>query len=366
MYTKKRFPMKRVFAWTWQSLLLFLVISVIPVVFYTFFDFHFLSLPWLPLAVLGTSVGFIMGFKNNKCYDRIWEARKIWGGIINASRSIGIMINDFIGNEHVRNKANLQNASQLKATKRTMINRHIAWLTALRYSLREPKPWEVALAQRSNAVFMKNNPIPEHLNPIEKILAFYLSEDDLTYVMSKTNKAAAILNLQSRHLEELSQTQLIWRFSYLEMKKKIVDLITLQGKNERIKNFPYPRQFATLNFWLVWIFIFLIPFGVMGPFHEMGLKLVDYYKAEGVSEGFPMFMAHNFIWLSVPFCTVISWVFNTIERVGEVSENPFEGTANDIPITTISKAIEIDLLEIIDSDPEQIPKPLAPVMDIMM
>ena len=54
-------------------------------------------------------------------------------------------------------------------------------------------------------------------------------------------------------------------------------------------------------------------------------------------------MGHDFVWLTIPFCILVSWVFHTLERIGDTSENPFEGSTNDVPITTISKGIEADL-----------------------
>jgi putative membrane protein len=55
-----------------------------------------------------------------------------------------------------------------------------------------------------------------------------------------------------------------------------------------------------------------------------------------------------------------------MERIGRVGENPFEGTANDVPITTMSRGIEIDLREMLDEDSETIPKPIEPKFDIQM
>ena len=73
-----------------------------------------------------------------------------------------------------------------------------------------------------------------------------------------------------------------------------------------------------------------------------------------------------FVWLTIPFSVIVSWVFHTMERIGRTGENPFEGTANDVPITTMSRGIEIDLREMLDEDSETIPKPIVPKFDIEM
>lgn len=71
------------------------------------------------------------------------------------------------------------------------------------------------------------------------------------------------------------------------------------------------------------------------------------------------FIGKGFVWLSIPLSVVISWIFHTMERIGEVSENPFEGITNDVPITTMSRPIEIDIRQMIQDDPVLIPKPIA-------
>ncbi len=100
MYIYKVFPVKGMIGWTRKYIVLFIIISAIPVFLFDILEWKWLHLPWLPIGLLGTAVAFIQGFKNNASYDRLWEARKIWGGIVNASRTWTIMIKDFINNNH--------------------------------------------------------------------------------------------------------------------------------------------------------------------------------------------------------------------------------------------------------------------------
>ena len=74
-------------------------------------------------------------------------------------------------------------------------------------------------------------------------------------------------------------------------------------------------------------------------------------------------MGENFVWMTIPFAALSGWIFTTMERIGETSENPFEGSANDVPITTISRNIEIDLMEMLDL-PHQL-KPLTAQNNIL-
>ena len=107
-----------------------------------------------------------------------------------------------------------------------------------------------------------------------------------------------------------------------------------QGKSERIKNFPYPRQYASVNAFFVKLFSFLLPFGLLGEFDQL-------------NNGVTGFMHGNMIWLVIPFSILISWVYTSLEQVGESTSNPFEGSANDVPISQMSLMTEIDMREML-------------------
>ncbi len=353
MFTRITYTHFQMARWTQVETFKFLILALIPVILYEVFDLKWLHLPWLPIALIGTAVAFVVGFQNNASYDRIWEARKIWGGIVNASRSWGIFVNDYISNEFAEEKASKE---EIKQIRKELIYRHIGWLTSLRYAMRAPKPWEHFLKFKTNRMWSKMVGVREFKYTLEEELEPYLSKTDFDYVMSKTNKATHAISLQSKQLKELRQKGLIEDFRHMEMENMLVELYSLQGKSERIKNFPYPRQFATLNHYFVWIFLILLPFGIMHEFNEIGIKLVDNYP----------FIGKHFVWLSIPFSVVVSWVFHTMERIGKTGENPFEGTANDVPITTMSRGIEIDLREMLDEPKETIPKPIEAVYDTQM
>ncbi len=365
MYTRKTYPFLDMIKWTRLDIYRFVVIATIPVFLYSALDLKWLHLPWLPIALVGTAVAFLIGFKNNASYSRLWEARQIWGGIVNTSRSWGIMVNEFINNEHASQKSS---DDELRSIRKTLIYRHIAWITVHRYALRQSKPWETFFDRKTNQEYRELFDIMEHQNTLEDAVDPYLTAEDKKFIESKTNKATHLISMQSKQLKDLKDKGLIWEFSYLEMEKVLSEFFTLQGKNERIKNFPYPRQFATLNHFYVWIFILLLPFGIMNEFDEIGIELMEYanqIQAQGLRASYQI-LARNFVWFSIPFSVIISWVFHSMERVGEASENPFEGTANDVPITTLSRTIEIDLREMLDENQDNIPPPIEPKYDIQM
>lgn len=350
MYIKPEYSIKIMLLWTRRYLYFFFFLSTIPVIFYDILGLKWLYLPWLPIGLVGTSLAFITGFKNNASYERLWEARKIYGGIVNISRLLATMTNDFITNEFSKTR---KTDNEFFKIKQAIIMRHIAWMTSLRYALRTKKPWETTVISKFDKEQMEAIKVKEHEHTLHEELQGYLSTDEQDFVLRMTNKQVACLNLQSKNFKELKLAGLIDNFRHIEFNRIIEELFTLQGQAERIKNFPYPRQFATLNLFFAWIFIILLPFGLMHEFDIVGITL----KTNGHTSSIYRFVAKNFVWMTVPVSIVISWVFILMERVGDVSENPFEGTRNDVPITTISRAIEIDIREIIGEDPQQIPKP---------
>ena len=165
-----------------------------------------------------------------------------------------------------------------------------------------------------------------------------------------------MLYLQSEHLKKLKEQGFVWEFAFLELENVLEELFSLQGKSERIKNFPYPRQYASLSYYFVQIFILFLPFAIIPEFSQIGERML---------EDFPLWGSY-FVWLGVPFCIIISWVFYTMERIGRAGENPFEGTANDVPISAISRGIEIDLRQMLNEDHDKIPKPFPEIRHVQM
>lgn len=353
MYTKKKYSGLTMLRWTRRELRFFIIWSLIVTVLFEIVGLRWLQLPWTALALIGTAVAFLIGFQSNAVYGRLWEARQIWGGIVNDSRMFTIMILDMISNEYARDPATDQ---ELEDHKKQIVYRHVAWLTTLRHSMRQLKPWETFRSNKRNQEWVDAIHIPELESTLEEDLIAQLSEEEKGQVLNATNKATAVLRLQSQHIRKLKERGLIWEFSFLELEHKISDLITHQGKSERIKNFPYPRQFATLGYDFVNTFILLLPFGIIPEFAKLGGNIADAFPVIG----------QYFVWLAIPFSTIVSWIFNTMQRIGTVGENPFEGSANDVPISTISRAIEIDLLEMLGEEKDAMPEPVPMKFDVQM
>lgn len=319
MHIGTAYKLSEFLVWTRRNIFRLLPIGILPVVLYHVLGWRWVGLPWTVVALLGTAAAFLVGFKNTQTYNRTWEARQIWGAILNSSRAWGVQCRDFVvGNP---------------AAVKTLVYRHFAWLTALRYQMREPRAWENA-TKAHNVEYSRFYKIPERETPLEAELAKYLDAGELKYVLSTKNRAAQIMSLQSKSLRELADAGQLDNFRFLELEKLVRDFYDQQGRSERIKNFPYPRQFATINHLFIWLFCILLPFGMLRDFDKL-------------NEGMAGILHGHMIWFVVPFSMLISWVFTSLEQVGESTENPFEGGANDVPISQMSRTIEIDMREML-------------------
>src|SRR5688572_24308635 len=131
MHAGRHYTVREVLLWTRRETLVFALLALLPCVL-THYGLDVGFLPWPPIAVLGVAVAFVTGFKSNAAYGRLWEARQVWGSIVNVSRAFGVTVRDFVQTE------------ARDPVQRRFRLRHIAWLTALRYQLREPRVWETS------------------------------------------------------------------------------------------------------------------------------------------------------------------------------------------------------------------------------
>jgi len=335
MHIGKSYRISEFIAWTKRDIYLLVVMGVVPVVLYQMGDLKWLGIPWTVVALLGTATAFIVGFKNSQTYSRIWEARQVWGDILSSSRAWGITSRDY-----------LKNAEKAKE----LIYRHLAWLAAMRYQMREPRPWESS-HKTNNIRYSRLYCIPEKETTLEAELARYLSSEELKEVLLAQNKATYLMSTQGKALKELFAKEEMVVSQFIDMEKVLRDFFLLQGRSERIKDFPYPRQFATINRIFVKLFCLLLPFGLLREFDKLNESLT------GIMKG-------NMVWLVVPFSVLLSWIYTSLEQVGDSTECPFEGSPNDVPISQMCRTAEIDLREMLGET--ELPPPLEPKNSIVL
>lgn len=333
MNAGRSFTPKEFIFWTRRTIYKVFILSLIPTLCY-FLGATFLSLPWQPIAILGTAVAFIVGFKNNASYARLWEARQIYGAIINDSRSFAYTLRDALNGS----------SEEIKI----IFYRHFAWLTALRFQLREPRTWE-NMHLKHNQEYLAFYDIPERESSLENELQPLLSTEEHRYILNKKNRVTQLSALQSKDLAQLYKEGKLNDFQWNLLQQSLSKFTDNQGKVERIKNFPYPRNFSSITTYLLILFVLSVPFGLLHEFEKLGVGTI----LEGYS-----------VWLNIPFSMMLTWVFISLDTVGESSMNPFEGSANDVPITQISRTIEIDMRDMLDE--ENLPAPITPQNNIVL
>lgn len=323
MYINRNIHWKIIARFAWANILFFILWAGLVTFAFHFFEHQEkdISIPFLPLSTIGIAVAFYLGFKNNASYDRFWEARKIWGGIVNYSRTWSIQVLGFISTRHATRDFSEE---EIKEIQQQLIYRHIAWINALRHNLRRPSSFSITKRLKTAAVLSQNAAEKEHWD--EEVGAF-LDPAEYQYVLERKNTPTHIISRQSEQLQDLMEKKgLIDDFRHMEMMRVQEEFYNLQGKCERIKNTPFPRQYAYFSKIFTWIFVLLLPFGMVGAFNELN---------------------HATIWLNVPVCVLVSWIFITMEMVGDNSEDPFENFTSDVPMTALCRTIEIDLREML-------------------
>lgn len=336
MYIRRDVRWSVILWFSWKHILILTVLSTLVYFVYSIEGFKWIAIPFLPVGTIGTAVAFYVGFKNNSSYERLWEARKIWGAISSHCRGFGMLV-CAIG-------AGARNAAELERIKSSLTFRQISWCNALRLQLRRSnnrwcpgwQPREVGLVKHVGGT-------DETQADMDKCLSQYLSEEERFQISGKTNIAGEILRLQIESLTRLKKEQLIDDAEESRLLDLVLECAREQAASERIKTFPFPRQYAYFSWIFVWVFMLLLPFGLVAEFSNAG----------GACS-----------WLVIPFSVLISWMFLTMEQVGDTSEDPFENGINDVPLTAISRNIEIELLEMLGE--KNLPQPIAAVADILL
>lgn len=335
MHIGKSYRLSDFLFWTRRKIYTLIILGTVPVVLYQLFDIKWLVVPWTFVSLLGTATAFIVGFKNTQTYNRTRDAQIVWTNISNSSRAWGIVCRDYFRDA---------------ALTRTLIYRHLAWLTALRYQMREHRVWETADA-RYNAEYRRHFNIPERQNAFEEEMLQYIPKEEIDHITGTRNKAGQLLALQSRTAKAIYDSETIVATQFVDMQRTLNTFFSLQGQCESLKDTPYPRQYSIINTIFMRMFCLLLPFGMLREFDKL-------------NEGVTGWMSGHMIWLVIPFSVIISWMYSSLVQVGESTENPFEGSANDVPISQICRAIEIDLREIMGE--KELPPPIAPQNDILV
>jgi putative membrane protein len=327
MYTAKEFSFKLLWHFARKNLFRTLVVSTVAVILYQVLGFTFVAIPFLPVGTIGTAVAFYVGFKNNQAYDRLWEARKLWGGFTNTSRNFSAQLIALVED---------------KAVVRELLFRHIAYLNILRLQLRKTIPWATSRDNLHQTFRGERAELEEFDQGLKNILEENNKGEYYETLRAKNNVASGILKLQILELTRLKREKKIDEYEHSDLVRHVNECFNLQGGCERLKSTPLFRQYSIFSRVFVVLFIYLLPFGLLKDLSNL---------------------AEWGVWLTIPFSMLISWVFFTMEQIGEFSENPFDNSVSDTPIAAICRNIEIDIKEFLG---EALPEKMNPVNDVLL
>ncbi|WP_201771433.1 bestrophin family protein [Pedobacter antarcticus] len=237
MLLKKRIPFSYIF--NKVKLELFHVLIIGLVVYYLTTKFREF-IPVMPLGIpafLGTAISVILSFKLNQSYDRWWEARKIWGSIVNDSRSFILQLQSFVIKP---------NADDIKK----IAYRHIAWCYSLSQSLR---------GQDGAA----------NLNE-------YLSVEDVNSLEKHHNKHLAILQLNAQHVADLKERDKLHVFNHVQINNSMVNFSNAMGMAERIKSTVFPSTYRYFLHLIIYLFLITLSISLrdIKSYFEIPLLLV--------------------------------------------------------------------------------------------
>lgn len=267
-----------------------LIVSVFSVIIYVI-KLYLINLD-IPLGIgtfLGTAIALLLSFKLSQSYERWWEARKIWGAIVNDSRTLVIQLKQF-------------SVASDNSILKTMAYRQIAWCYALGQYLRKLDGLD----------FLKE----------------FISEDEMILINQNNHGPLTLLDHHGRDVKTLHKRKSLNDFQQVQLDNTILRLTASMGMAERIKNTVFPRTYRNVLHFFIYIFLLLL-----------SLALENIY-------GF----------LEIPLLVLISIPFFMLEKIAFVIQDPFENKPTDTAMTSIARAIEINIKELLGE--KELPEPL--------
>jgi putative membrane protein len=258
----------------------------------------------VPLAFYGVAIGIVVSFWNSSAYARWWEARTLWGAIVNKSRTLARQVLTTISP-----KATATEQAEVAAVQRQLVLYQVAYVHALRQQLRG-------------------------LDPVAAV-AHLLPDEDSAKLAREKNLALTLQRRMSAMLVAAREHGWLDQWEWQAIDDSMADLMDAQGGAERIKNTPMPKQFNHFLRLFVHIYCLMLPVGLV---ETMG-------------------------WFTPLGSTLVGFMFLALERIGNDLEDPFENTIFDVPMTAIARTIEINLRQLLGET--ELPPPEQAVRGVL-
>ena len=301
----------RMLRYVGRPLLFLAIYDVAIVAAFKVLHWRWVALPHIPIALYGSAIGIILGFRNQSAYARWWEGRTLWGSIVNNARSWGRQVTTMslaavgAAPEH----GPQPDSAPIHVMRVRLIHHQIAFVHALRQHLRKLDPW------------------PE--------IESFFAPDEAAALRPQSNLPLAIQIRMGWLLQECRERFWVDSLQWQAMDNTLNDLADAQGGTERIRNTPMPKQYDYFPQLFTHIYCVLLPLALVT---SMG-------------------------WFTPLGSTVLGFIFLTLDKIGRDLENPFHNTIYDVPLTSITRSIEINLREMLGET--DLPKPEQPIHGVL-
>lgn len=251
-----------------------------------YFGFH-VSNPIFGTVIPSIVLGLLLVFRTNTAYERFWEGRKLWGGLVNNTRNLARQIWVDIAEIEPEDRAKKISALRLL----------VAFAVATKLHLRsEPVNTELEGLMSSSQYFKlktMNNP------PLE--VAFWIGD----------------------YLQQQSNRQTLNAYQLPTLQGLLNNLVDILGGCERILKTPIPLAYAIHLKQLLLLYCLLLPFQMVA---QLG-------------------------WWTGPMVALVSFTLFGIEEIGIEIENPFGYDANDLPLDAICATMRRNIEDLITLSP---------------
>lgn len=289
MIVRRNLRIGSVLAYAWKSNVFFFLVALTASAAHAVLGMEYLSFPIGTVGPLGTALAIFLAFRNRSSYDRWWEARKLWGRLVNESRNWARQVLTFACQQHSEGSCSQGDISSFH---RELVLRHVAYVHALRMHLRP---------QDMDRDFVKA----------------LLPDKEREALDTSSNVPALIALRQGERLRDAYSEGFIDNFRHMQLDDTLCKFLDIQGGCERIKNTPMPLQYDIFPQIFLYVYAAFLPFGLV----------------------------EHFGWATALISMPISFVFLVLQAAGSVNEDPFENRWTDTPMSTLSRTIEINLRE---------------------
>lgn len=196
-----------------------------------------LSVPLAIPALMGTCISLLLAFRTNQAYERWWEARVVWGGIVNDSRTLVRQLLTFLPDESVP-----ADVVQIVA------QRQIGWCFVLGQTLRG--------------------------QPTQPAIETYVIPTEQAGALAAKHQPLALLQAQADQLRDLYRAGHLTDIQLAQVDATLTRLTDAMGRCERIKNTVFPRTYTFYLQVFIILFTAMLPFGFVENLFFVEVPLV--------------------------------------------------------------------------------------------